>query len=163
MISKNYTAGTCFLPYDPAVIAILIMLLGVILPLYFCIGATIYISVIISKIKKKKYEKTVSKMERKTKLSSKLLIKLVNFKKLIFENAQVKLTIITTIFVCLYLPYPMSWAINSIYVAVSDEWIDVFYLMSYSNSMINPIILLILNFKFFRKQIRSGNISIALH
>jgi hypothetical protein len=29
--------------------------------------------------------------------------------------------------------------------------------------MINPIILLILNFKFFRKQIRSGNISIALH
>ena len=156
MISKQYIVGNCFLPYDPPIIAMLIMILGVILPLYFCIGVTIYMSVNISKTKKfkKKGDKAVAnaKVEPKKKLSELLLLKIVNLKKLVFENAQVKLSIITTIFVSLYLPFPTSWVINSIYPCVPDAWLDAFYLMSYCNSMVNPIVLLILNFKFFQKQ-----------
>ena len=156
MIRNNYIDGNCFLPYDPPVIAILIMILGVILPLLFCIGVTIYMSVNISKTKKfkKKGEKAVAnaKVEEKKKLSELLLLKIVNIKKLVFENAQVKLSIITTIFVSLYLPFPTSWVINSIYPCVPDAWLDAFYLMSYCNSLVNPVVLLILNFKFFQKQ-----------
>ena len=156
MIRNNYIDGNCFLPYDPPVIAMLIMILGVILPLLFCIGVTIYMSITINRTKKfnKKNKKTTAstKKEQNIKLSDMLILKLVKLKKLIFENAQVKLSIITIIFVGLYLPFPTSWVINSIYPCVPDAWLDGFYLMSYSNSMINPIVLLILNFRFFKKQ-----------
>ena len=99
-----------------------------------------WIAVSVTMIQTKKFNKknkkptASTKKEQKLKLSDMLILRLVSLKKLVFENAQVKLSIITTIFVGLYLPFPTSWVINSIYPCVPDAWLDGFYLMSYSNS-----------------------------
>ena len=70
-------------------------------------------------------------------------------KILIFDNAQVKLTIVVCVFIVCYLPYATLLIVDS-FIYVSPLTVYITDILAYSASMWNPVLILILNYKFFR-------------
>ena len=68
---------------------------------------------------------------------------------LVFNNPQVKLSIITLVFTLCYLPYSFELLLKIASLSKSDVAALVTDLICFSASMWNPILILILNYKYF--------------
>ena len=158
---KFWSNGQCLIDYnDNKSIGISIVLIGYHVPLFFNLGTSIFVLVNIGRAK------GISKQSVRTNLSTRgirnetgntnsYLNKIV---KLIFNNPQVKLSIITFVFTLCYLPYSFELLLETACSCERDLTSLVTDLICFSASMWNPLLILILNYKYFIRESNSNYI-----
>jgi hypothetical protein len=147
---KFYADGQCFVNYnDNKFLGISTVIIGYHGPLFFTIGTSIFVLIKIGKAKafSNKSENCPVQNARNRTVHEYLNIIL----NLIFNNPQVKLSIITLVFTFCYLPYSFSLLLEAACSCVIESLTGVTDLLCFSASMWNPILILILNYKYFTR------------
>ena len=152
---RTYTEGECTIVYDDKYVGVVIVLIGYILPLIFTVGVTLFVFISIGRLQKTK-QKYVEKVYTINKLSVPINKNSASgyIKRVLFNNPQVKLSLLTIVFNFCYLPYSIVLLLEATR-AHDGSFTYIFTdLLCFSFSMLNPILILVLNFKFFFKKSR---------
>ena len=143
---KIYVEGTCTVDFKNPYEGIIFIFIGYHVPLLFTICATIFV---ILTIKAKIF--TLNQYTGNTIKRTKKISLGRHIKTLLFDNPQVKLSIIIFVFILCYFPYSTILVVNAFH-GVSPFTFNLTDILAYSASMWNPILILTLNYKFFSKK-----------
>lgn len=147
-----FVRGQCQIKFANAYMGILIICMGYHLPLMFTVASTCYV---IFSIRHKFAYKQRKNQQQITRLN--------RMRAFLFGNPRVKLSIIMFVFVACYFPYAMVLLVEAAFgegVAIPDVTYYALDLIAYSSSTWNPILILVLNYKFFTKD--SANLVVVM-
>ena len=156
-----YIEGDCAVTYGNKYMGITTVLIGYILPLCFTIGTSNFVLISISRSKNFIYKPTKSlntirddtKNSTSTRVSLNASFYLSHIKKIVLNNPQVKLSIITIVFNVCYFPYSTMLVVDAVCSCAGYYVYVITEMFCFSASMWNPILILILNFKYFTKKV----------
>ena len=147
---KDFEEGMCNLNFKYPYAGIIYILIGYYFPLLFTIGATIFVILVIKTklFLNNQYSIRSSKSRRLTNKQNSLLNSISTH---LFKSPQMKLAIISFVFVVCYFPSATILLINAFKgrTAVRFNYTDI---LAFSASMWNPILILTLSYKFFIKK-----------
>ncbi len=144
---KNYIKGDCKVDFKNPYEGILFIFIGYHMPLFFTIGATIFVIITI-KSKIFTLNQYAGNNTKKKMATNKKIFIFRHVKMLLFDNPQVKLSIIIIVFFLCYFPYASTLMVNA-FEGVSSFTYNFTDILAFSASMWNPILILTLNYKFF--------------
>ena len=154
MMQTNFTQSYCYINFELESISISVILIGYMLPLCLIVIATVFINVMIYKKKaaiRQKYSNE-SSFSKPISVTGAPKPKERSWKEFFRISPQLKLTIIITIFLFQYIPYYTDWFISVLCPdCVPLSVSNFFFYFSYSPSIINPLVVFILNRSLFKR------------
>ena len=153
MMQKNFDQTYCYIVFDSQSISISVIVIGYMTPLFLIVIATVFINVMIYKKKAAIRQSHPADTSFSKPVSMALpQIKAWAWRDIFRISPQLKLTIIITIFLFQYIPYYTDWFISVICPdCVPLSVANFFFYFSYSPSIINPLVVFILNKSLFKR------------
>ena len=153
MLMHNFDQAACYLNFEIKSVSILVVIVAFLGPLCSIVAVTICIDIILYKKKRAvSQQKSTSEVSVNHPNNAPKSHQIsphksnANIKKKFHFSPQLKLSIIIAIFCIQYMPYYITWFTSVICSeCVSTSLYNTLFLLSYFPSIVNPVVMFILN------------------